>query len=225
MGSEDLFHKRKARASAVLHREKHERAQNKRFLIVCEGTKTEPHYLQELLDDLKIRPHIFRIAPNDGVSPDRVVAHALALYEEDASTGDAFDLVYCVFDRDKHTTFDAAVQRTKDLNAAGKPFRAITSTPCFEVWLLLHFHYSDQPFHPAGRKSVGDQVISRLKKMPGFSAYGKGKKGIYSQLKSSLPDALTHAERLRKHGASTGCINPATDIDELIRKIQQFTAR
>jgi hypothetical protein len=83
---------------------------------------------------------------------------ALALYEEDALTGDSFDQVYCVFDRDRHTTFDAAVQRTKDLSAAGKPLLAITSTPCFEVWLLLHFCYSDQPFHPIGRKSVGDQV-------------------------------------------------------------------
>lgn len=69
-----------------------------------------------------------RVAPNDGASPDRVVAHALALYVEDELTGDAFDQVYCVFDRDRHTTFDAAVQRTKDLAAAGKPFVAITST-------------------------------------------------------------------------------------------------
>ena len=73
MGSEDLFHKRKARASTELQRQKRERAQNKRYLIVCEGTKTEPHYLSELLDDLRIRSHMVRIARNDGASPDRVV--------------------------------------------------------------------------------------------------------------------------------------------------------
>ena len=104
MGSEDLFHKRKARAAADLVRQKRERARNKRYLIVCEGTKTEPHYLRELLDDLGIRPQMVRIAPNDGVSPDRVVAHAEKLFEEDAVAGDAYDLVYCVFDRDRHTT-------------------------------------------------------------------------------------------------------------------------
>ena len=49
MGSEDLFHKRKARAGAELQRRKLERKRNKRYLIVCEGTKTEPNYLQELL--------------------------------------------------------------------------------------------------------------------------------------------------------------------------------
>jgi hypothetical protein len=91
------------------------------------------------------------------------------LYEEDALRGDAYDKVFCVFDRDKHTTFDAALHRTKDLNAEGKPFEAITSTPCFEFWLILHFGYTDQPFHTTGKKSVGDQVVSALKTKPGFA--------------------------------------------------------
>ncbi len=176
MGSEDLFHKRKARKTAELQRQKHERARNKRYLIVCEGTKTEPQYLSELLKDLGIRPHVVRIAPNDGVSPDRVVAHAETLYDEDAVKGDAFDAVYCVFDRDKHTTFDAAVQRTKDLSAAQKPFVAITSNPCFEVWLLLHFGYSDMPFHAAGKKSAGDQVVAELKPNPDLQSTARGKR-------------------------------------------------
>lgn len=219
MGAEDLFHRRKARASADLQRQKRERMQNKRFLLVCEGTKTEPHYFRDLLDDLGIRPQMVRVAPNDGVSPDRVVAHAVALYIEDAVAGDAYDTVYCVFDRDKHTTFVSAVQRTKDLSAEGKPFVAITSTPCFEIWLLLHFGYSDQPFHAAGRKSVGDQVVSALRRNPGFTKYGKGQNGIYAQLKAKLTDALNHAERLRRHGMVTGSINPATDVDELVQAI------
>ena len=220
MGSEDLFHKRKARAGADLQRQIRERAQNKRYLIVCEGTKTEPYYLSELLDDLGIRPQIVRIAPNDGVSPDRVVAHAAGLYKDDATGGDAYDAVYCVFDRDKHTTFDAAVQRIKDLGVAGQPFVAITSTPCFEFWLLLHFGYTDQPFHTAGRKSVGDQVVSALKAKPGFAKYGKGQKGIYALLKEKMGDAINHADQLRRHRAATGSVNPATDMDQLVLAIQ-----
>lgn len=224
MGSDDLFRKRKAREGAALQRQKHERARNKRYLIVCEGTKTEPHYFSELLDDLRIRPQVVRIAPNDGVSPDRVVAHALALYEEDAASGDAYDKVYCVFDRDKHTTFDAAVQRTKDLSGAEKPvpLEAITSTPCFEFWLLLHFGYTDQPFHAAGKKSVGDQVVAKLKNKPGFGKYGKGQKGVYVQLKGRISDALNHAEQLRRHGAATHSVNPATDIDKLVLALLQL---
>lgn len=225
MGSEDLFHKRKARAAAQLRRQKVERTRNKRYLIVCEGTKTEPHYLRELLDDLRIRPERVRIAPNDGVSPDRVVAHAVALYNEDATAGDSYDAVYCVFDRDRHNTFDGAVQRIKDLSAGNKPFTAITSTPCFEFWLLLHFGYTDQPFHAAGRKSVGDQVVAALKTKPGFNKYGKGQSGVYGQLKDKLDDALNYAERLRECGAATGSVNPATDVDALVRAIQALVAK
>ncbi|MFZ4539890.1 RloB family protein [Propionivibrio sp.] len=224
MGSDDLFRKRKAREGAALQRERHERAQNKRYLIVCEGTKTEPHYFRELLDDLRIHPQVVRIAPNDGGSPDRVVAHALVLYEDDAASGDAYDTVYCVFDRDRHTTFDTAVQRTKDLSAAKKPLVAITSTPCFEVWLLLHFGYTSQPFHPAGKKSVGDQVVAALKTKPGFGKYGKGQKGIYAQLKGKLDDAIDNADQLCRHCAVTGSVNPATDVGKLVlifKKMEQ----
>ncbi|OGB33913.1 MAG: hypothetical protein A3F78_13885 [Burkholderiales bacterium RIFCSPLOWO2_12_FULL_61_40] len=220
MGSDDLFRKRKARDGAALQRQKQERARNKRYLIVCEGTKTEPHYFLELREDLGIRPQMVRVAPNDGVSPDRVVDHALALYKEDAVGGDVYDTVYCVFDRDRHTTFDAAVQRTKALSAAGTPLVAITSTPCFEVWLLLHFGYTDQPFHCAGKKSVGDQVVAALKTKKGFGKYGKGQKGIYTQLKGQLSNAIDNAEQLRKRCAAAGSDNPATDIDKLVLAIQ-----
>lgn len=224
MGAEDLFHKRKQRASKALKRQTHQRARNKRYLIVCEGTETEPKYFAELLEDLGIRSQVVRIAPNEGVSPDRVVGHALLLYDEDATGGDAYDAVYCVFDRDKHTTFDAAVQHTKDLSAKGKPLIAITSTPCFEFWLLLHFGYSDGPFHAAGKKSVGDQVVSALKTKPGFGQYGKGQKGIYAAIKDKLDDALNYADQLRKHGVATGSVNPATDIDQLVVALQKLSS-
>ena len=168
MGSDDLFRKRKARKNAELERQKKERSQIKRYLIVCEGTKTEPFYLKDLTDDLGIRPSSVRIAQNDGPSPDRVVAHGMTLYEEDAKTGDSFDQVFCVFDRDKHSTYADAVQRVRDCAAAGKPFHAVTSVPCFEYWLLLHFGYTDHPFDAAGRKSACDNLIAVLRTKPGF---------------------------------------------------------
>ena len=148
MRPEDRFHQRRARASTALERRQSTRIRNKRYLIVCEGTKTEPQYLKELLEDLNIRPHMVRIARNDGVSPDRVVARALVLYDEDASTGDAFDQVYCVFDRDRHTTFDAAVQRTRDLTAAGKPLRQLLRLPALRSGCYCTFDILIRRFTP-----------------------------------------------------------------------------
>ena len=220
MGAEDLFHKRKARAAKALGRPKNTRAPNPRYLIVCEGTKTEPRYFADLLADLRIHPQSVLIAPNQGVSPDRVVAHALTIYEEDAQSGDSFDKVYCVFDRDEHTTFVAAVQRSRDLHKAKKPFEAITSTPCFEVWLLLHFGYTDQPFQSIGKKSIGHAVVTALRAKPGFGAYDKGQSGAYSALKGSLEIAVDAARQLRIHSQATGSVNPFTEVDVLVTALR-----
>lgn len=218
MGYDDLFKKAKARSAASLVRKKKERSKSPRYLIVCEGTKTEPQYLAEVLLTRRIPPQRVKVAPNNGNSPDRVVDHAHALYEEDAKLGDAYDKVFCVFDRDSHQTFEPAIQRVRQLATDGKPFVATTSTPCFEFWLLLHFGYSDAPFHAAGRKSVGDQAVAQLKKKSGFAKYGKGMKGVYGLLKDKTADASNHAKSLRKGLGKDGqcTVNPWTNVDELV---------
>lgn len=222
MGSEDLFHKRKAKTDADLKRRKAFRACKLRYLIVCEGAKTEYNYLRDLRADLGIDPKQVHIPKNDGNTPDRILDHALTLYDQDALSGDAYDKVYCVFDRDTHSTFDEAVQRIKDLKSArkSKPFEAITSMPCFEFWLLLHFGYTDAAFHQAGKKSVGDQAVAALKKKPGFTAYDKGTQGIYRQLKAKLPEAIKHAQKLREESIKNRTINPATNVDIMVLDIQ-----
>ena len=191
-------------------------------MIVCEGTKTEPLYLRDLIRDLGIRHHTVKIEPNDGASPDRIFAHAVKLYDEDALGGDSFDRVFCVFDRDTHTTFDAAVQSIDGLKAGKhpKPFKAITSSPCFEYWLLLHFGFTDQAFHAAGKKSVADQVVSLLKTKPGLAKYSKGNNDIYSLVKDNTSKAITHAKRGRKNAEKTGQISPLTNVDVLVTELR-----
>lgn len=218
MGSDDLFKKAKARSAASLARQKKERSKSPRYLIVCEGTKTEPQYLAEMLLAQRIPPQQVKVAPNDGNSPDRVVEHAFKLYEKDAELGDPYDKVFCVFDRDNHPSFEPAIQRVQQLVNDRKPFLATTSTPCFEFWLTLHFGYSDAPFHAAGKRSVGDQALAQLKKWPGFAKYSKGMKGVYGLLKDKTSDASTHAKRLRKSAGIGGQVNgnPWTNVDELV---------
>ncbi|MCB8747951.1 RloB family protein [Rhodoferax sp. U2-2l] len=218
MGSDDLFKKQKARSAEQLARQRIKRSSGVRYLIVCEGTKTEPQYFAEILVDKRIHPQRVKVARNDGSSPDRIVEHALNIYEEDAKLGDAYDKVFCVFDRDSHASFEPAIQRIRQLAKDEKPFSAITSTPCFEFWILLHFGYSDAPFHAAGKKSVGDQAVAQLKRKPKFSKYEKGMKGVYGLLKDTTANACGHAKKLRKsaEGDSQRSANPWTNLDELV---------
>ena len=222
MGSENLFHKKKARKATDLQRQKTERKRGLRFLIVCEGSKTEPNYLRDLIGDFGLPPHSVKIAPHQGTSPPCVVDHAVKLYDEDTIGGDSFDRVFCVFDRDTHTTFDAAVQKIRDLAMARtpKPFEAITSAPCFEYWLLLHFGFTNAPFHAVGKKSVCDAVVTALRSKPNFSNYGKGQSGIYALVRSKTATAIRAAALARASANAAGHFDPHSQFDLLIQALQ-----
>lgn len=226
MGSDDLFKKRKAQKAGELERQSRDRAKGPRFLIVCEGKKTEPYYFEEFCEVHQLRTSRVRIAPGDeGSSPDCVVAYAETLFDEDAQLGpDRYDQVFCVIDRDTHPTFKPAIKRIKELVADGKPFVAIPSFPCFEYWLLLHFTYTRQSFHAAGKRSICDSVIRELHKQPGFGDYAKAQKNIYSLVKEHTDTAIKHAEWAEKDANQTGESNPSTSVHHLVKELQQLAA-
>lgn len=224
MGSDDLFKKRKVQTAAAIARQQQQRPEGKRFLIVCEGMKTEPYYFEELCKAHQLRTLRVRIAPGaEGSSPDKVLDYANKLFEEDAQLGsDRFDQVFCVIDRDQHGSYQATIQRMKALATEGKPFLAIPSVPCFEYWLLLHFTYSRQPFHAAGKQSVCDAVIRDLRKKPGFGAYAKAQRNTYALLKDRIETAIKHAQWAEADAEKTGEDNPTTSIHHLVRELQQL---
>jgi hypothetical protein len=53
-----------------------------RVLIVTEGTKTEPDYLNEIRRERRIWPAFVRVLPAGGTEPLKVVASAAALLRE-----------------------------------------------------------------------------------------------------------------------------------------------
>lgn len=225
MGSDDLFNKRKAQKAAELERQRRERARGPRYLIVCEGLKTEPYYFADFCEFHQLRTSRVRIAPGEeGSSPDCVVAYAESLFEDDARSGDCFDQVFCVIDRDKHPTFGAAIQRIEKLRSEGKQFVAVPSCPCFEYWLLLHFIYTRQSFHAAGTRSICDGVIRELRRQPGFGEYAKAQKGIYRRLKDNTQIAVRHAQQAEADANQTGNRNPSTAVHHLVLELQKLAA-
>jgi hypothetical protein len=224
MGSDNLFKKRKVQTVAAIARRQQQRSEGKRFLIVCEGMKTEPYYFEEICKAHQLLTLRVRIAPGEeGSSPDRVLDYAEKLFEEDAQLGpDRFDQVFCVIDRDQHEHYKATIRRIAALKAEGKPFTAIPSVPCFEYWLLLHFAYSRQPFHAAGNKSVCDAVIHDLRKQPGFGKYANAQKNTYAILKDRTETAIQHAQRAETDAEKTGEDNPTTSVHYLVRELKQL---
>ena len=224
MGSDDLFKKRKAHSASDIERKRRHRRIGERILIVCEGEKTEVFYFKDFCEDLRLKTLDVRVEPGSrGSSPDRVVAYALELYEEDARFGeDCYDHVYCVMDRDEHATFDLALTMLQSRRGRGVPIQAITSFPCFEYWFLCHFKFTRRAFYRSGGKSPCDEVIARLRGHPGFKDYGKGTRGVYALLKERMATAVANAENAWVQACSDGSENPSTAVHVLVAKLSRL---
>lgn len=136
MGSDDLHRKRKARKANDLRRRAERRAPYDSVLIVCEGEKTEPGYFEEMRKFLGLSNANIKVCGEEcGSSPSSVVDFALTTYRKEKNF--FYDRVYCVFDRDQHARYNAALDKIKRVRLGnGSTIEAITSIPCFEYWLL-----------------------------------------------------------------------------------------
>ena len=185
-------------------------------LIVCEGGKTEPNYFGRLRTVCGLANANIRITPADGTDPVSIVRFAQDEYDE-------HDRVYCVFDRNGHPNFDEALTLARQ-SALGKSgvLRTITSVPCFELWVLLHFAYSTAPFNKAGSDSPCDRVLRAVRGH--FNDYDKGRQDIYDKLSALQDKAIAHAIRLAKHNRETDSRNPATEVHELVEYLRKIKA-
>lgn len=217
MGSDNLYHKRKARKAASLKRAKAKRDPYDTVLIVCEGEKTEPLYFKELRDDLQLSPlNIEVTGDTQGSSPLNVVNYGLKYCKE-------YDRVFCVFDKDRHTNYQQALDKIRGRRKAkGHKIEAITSVPCFEFWILLHFRKTTKNFD-TGPGSSCDQVITDLK--ASLPHYNKGTKGLYQSIKKQLPTAIKHAREVTSYCESAGTDHPSTQIHDLIVYLQNLKKR
>ncbi|MCF6262104.1 MAG: RloB family protein [Xanthomonadales bacterium] len=218
MGSENLFHKHKAKQARNLERKRAKRAAYDRVLIVCEGEKTEPNYFQGLCDYYRLNSANIEICGDCGSAPINVVERAKELYRAEKRSGIPFDRVYCVFDKDSHRTYEAALQAVN--NAKPKAtFFVVNSIPCFEFWLLLHFTYTTSPFcGTESSNSAGDQVLDRLRKY--IPSYAKGNHGCFDLLIDQLPQAMENSKRALHSANENGTDNPTTLVHELVEYLQ-----
>jgi len=183
-------------------------------LIVCEGEKTEPNYFRGLLDAYRLSSANIAVVSPPATDPISITDYAEKRLGQ-------YNRVFCVFDRDGHTNFDAAVQRIED-SAAGKKGKwlAITCTPCFEFWVLLHFRYTAAAFTAVGKNSACDNVMRELQKH--LPDYAKNQIDIYARLHDKTDIAIKHSVRLEAHNRDTGASNPATRMSLLVEYLRKL---
>jgi len=214
MGTDNLHQKRKARKLSDLRRRAPKRDPYDRIFIVSEGTETEPNYFKGLREHLRLNPQNVVICSCPcGTDPKTIVTYA----ENEQKAGD-YDRVYCVFDKE-NANYQIALEKIDNIDG----LYAITSVPCFEYWLLLHFEDSTRPYEQKGKKTPGQQLKSAIKKY--LPKYTESDKAIFEKTAAHLGVAITRAEKIDKAQQRSGTDNPSTKVYELVRYLIQLSER
>ena len=117
------------------------RTPKRTFLVFCEGTRTEPDYIQALSQEPAVRDSAsveIRIDLNaSGAVPLTLVKAAAEARARSSDEQGEIDEVWCLFDVEwPHNHPNLPEARTK---AERSDVRLAISNPCFELWLALHF--------------------------------------------------------------------------------------
>ncbi|HQN76247.1 MAG TPA: RloB family protein [Methanomassiliicoccales archaeon] len=181
-----------------------------RMLIVCEGKRTEPNYFEGFR-----REHhnvIISVRESPGKAPAQIVRCAIERADELDIGKVPGDSVWCVFDVDECS--DDEMRKAVEL-ADGR-LKLAVSNPCFELWFLLHFRYTDK------RMDTCREVIGALQRhMPGYDKAGDH----YDRLSPMSLTAIKNAERLEKGASGRGHAvhhrdaNPCTGVHHLVADI------
>lgn len=217
MGTDNLFHKRKAKNARRLQRQAAKRDPYDKVLIVCEGEKTEPCYFRGLRNHYGLNTANVEVCGDCDSDPLAIVRYAKQRYQEEKDTGDAYDKVFCVFDKDQHTNYPSALNAIAS-SRPGSCFVAINSVPCFEYWLLLHFDYRTRPYAALPGNSAANQVITALRQF--WPEYEKRAENVFAYLLDQLEFAKNNATRAWREAQASGADNPSTRVHELVTFLQ-----
>ena len=209
--------RRSNRRPRSLRRRRHVTEPQRRFLIYCEGTETEPSYFQAIRERY-INTQIEPIGVG-GVA--RTVAQQAITCAKDlrsqrrrrASRSPSYqesDQVWAVFDHDEHPDIQDAMATCRDNSV-----EVADSNPCFELWLVLHIEDYDKPATPPDIQSHLHALYPEYhhQRLPGPG---------FSQLVAELDAAERRAARqlqFRQQEQNAGG-NPSTTVGCLTQAIR-----
>ena len=193
------------------------RKQTSKILIAVEGNnKTEKIYFNNFEDSKKN----FDISYARGNNTDPLKLVQMLIKEIKDNDLDLLDddMAFCIFDTDidpnKNKVIDNAIKLANKNN-----IKIITSSPCIELWFLLHYEYSTASMS-------NDEVIKKLK-----NYYPKYKKNIniYPDIKDKMDIAIKNAKKLERYqkdnNVKIGTVeaNPSTEIYKVIEYLINIT--
>lgn len=167
------------------------------FLIVCEGTETEPKYFEKF----RVPSKVIQVE-GTGMNTVSLVKEAIRLREDGE-----YDQVWCVFDKDDFSSdqFEQAIQL-----AHKNGMRVAYSNQAFELWYVLHFCYMQNAIGRADYRKMLDKYLG--------AKYEKNNPEMYQFLLPKMDTAIENAKRLLNeyNPHSPGRDDPSTLVHELV---------
>lgn len=188
------------------------------ILIVTEDSVTEPNYFQDFCAPRNLGSVDVVSSPD----PDPV---SLADYAKELYPGeDKYDRLYCVFDRDTHSGFGAAIEELRNRSTPEHPIHCIYSVPCFEYWVLLHFELMGPLTYYEGSGSPCAGVVDDIESNSHINNYNRIKPNIYDETNSNIDTALNNSKtRWGNHGnRGFDDPQPRTRIHDLIEDLRDL---
>lgn len=224
MGFDDLHRKRQGN----LKKRKAEikELEPLRFLIVCEGEKTEPNYfeaLRKMLND-KYRKNFITLKVDcvdiigKGRNTESLVEYTKKIRDNAIIS---YGNIWCVFDKDsfKAEQFNGAITKAENEN-----INVAWSNEAIELWFLLHFEYINSGIT---REQYIDKLNNHFKKYGINSGkYSKNLTNIYDILEKygSYSKAIKFAKKLKTlhTGQTPANSKPMTTVYKLIEELKNL---
>ena len=197
------------------------RDEQKSILILTEGERTEEQYFNELIQELGVGAWV-EVIEKVKSAPIKIAEKAQAFIEEKED----YEIIYCVFDKDIHSDYDRALELINNINGMDSvEVHAISSVPCFEFWLYLHWSYSD------GSYSSARELIRKLKKIPEFKDYDKSIQGalfeyLFIRRHTARDNAIRVLRSARGHQNKPKLHyqNPSTQVHIVLKMLEHYAS-
>ncbi len=191
------------------------RKQKSKILIAAEGkNKTEKTYFSNFENGKK--SYNITYARGNNTDPLKLVKMLIKEIDELKLDLQDDDVAYCIFDTDvdpnKNKIIEEAIQLARKNN-----IKIITSSPCFELWFLLHYDYTTANMD-------SEEVIKRLKEY--YPKYEKNI-NIYPDIIKEIDLAIDRAKKLEKYQTDNnrriGTVeaNPNTEVYKIVEYLMK----
>ena len=198
MGSDNLHIRRSAERKS--RKENILKQSSSNWLIVCEGTKTEPNYFEKAIQDINTNiEDKYRLkvkVVGKGVSTKSLVKATDLQIKIDKYSNSVipYGKIFVVFDKDSFSDddFDDTIKMCED-----NGYIPLWSNQAIEYWFLLHFHYVNSKMD---RKDYAKKLNEYFKNSGINYEYKKNDENIYNLLckYGSLDKARNNSKKINE---------------------------